>query len=128
MKLVPTYRLLFLVGLILMPLTLLQVMIAPAMVPAILLAVALGLVFIVDAYRSRGRLLDVRVILPEVIRISKDREADFKIQIENENLTIRRIRLGLSFPEEIYTPAVECKIELPEDSHSSSITLRKIPF
>jgi uncharacterized protein (DUF58 family) len=121
MKLVPTYRLLFFVGLIFLPLTLLMVMVSSIAVSTIFVAVAIIIAVAMDAYRSQGRLEGIRVMLPEVVRISKGREGNFNLQIENEKLKVRRLRLGLAFPEEIYTPAVELSIELPEDNHISSI-------
>jgi uncharacterized protein (DUF58 family) len=121
MKLVPTYRLLFFVGLIFLPLTLLIVMVTSIAVSTIFVAVAIIIAVAMDAYRSQGRLEGIRVMLPEVVRISKGREGNFNLQIENEKLKVRRLRLGLAFPEEIYTPAVELSIELPEDNHISSI-------
>lgn len=121
MKLVPTYRLLFFVGLIFLPLTLLVVVVSSIAVLIIVLALVIIIAAAMDAYRSQGRLEGIRVTLPEVVRISKGREGDFNLQIENQNLKVRRMRLGLAFPEEIYTPAVELRIELPEDNHISSI-------
>ena len=121
MKYVPTYRLLFFVGLIIVPFTLLLVVAASVIVPTIVLAAAIMVVAIMDAYRSRGRLQGIRVMLPEVVRISKGREGNFNLRIENEKPTVRRIRLGLAFPEEIYTPAVELSVELPQDNPISSI-------
>jgi uncharacterized protein (DUF58 family) len=121
MKLVPTYRLVFFVGLIILPFTLLLLVVDAVVVPAIVLAAAVFIVSIMDAYRSRGRLQGIRVKLPEVVRISKGRESNFNLQIENEKLAVRHIRLGLAFPEEIYSPAAELSVELPEDNPLSSI-------
>ncbi|MEE9495964.1 MAG: DUF58 domain-containing protein [Desulfobacterales bacterium] len=121
MKLVPTYRLLFFVGLIFLPFTLLVVVFSSIAAPTIVLALVIIIAVAMDAYRSQGRLEGIRVTLPEVVRISKGREGDFNLQIENQNLKVRRLRLGLAFPEEIYTPAVELRIELPQDNHISSI-------
>jgi uncharacterized protein (DUF58 family) len=121
MKYVPTYRLLFFVGLIIVPFTLLLVVVASVVVPTIVLAAAIMVVAIMDAYRSRGRLQGIRVLLPEVVRISKGRQGNFNLRIENEQPAVRRIRLGLAFPEEIYTPAVELSVELPQDNPISSI-------
>ncbi len=121
MKLVPTYRLLFFVGLIFLPFTLLVVVFSSIAAPTIVLALVIIIAVAMDAYRSQGRLEGIRVTLPEVVRISKGREGDFNLQIENQNLKVRRMRLGLAFPEEIYTPAVELRIELPQDNHISSI-------
>jgi uncharacterized protein (DUF58 family) len=120
-KLVPTYRLLFFVGLIILPFTLLLLVVDAVAVPTIVLAAAILVVAIMDVYRSRGRLEGIRIMLPEVVRISKGREGNFDLQIENEQLTVRCIRLGLAFPEEIYSPAVELSVELPEDNPLSSI-------
>ena len=121
MKLVPTYRLLFWVGLLFLPLTLLVVVASSIAAPTIVLALVIIIAVAMDAYRSQGRLAGIRVSLPEVVRISKGREGDFNLQIENHNLKVSRMRIGLAFPEEIYTPAVELRIELPEDNHISSI-------
>jgi uncharacterized protein (DUF58 family) len=121
MKLVPTYRLLLFVGLIVLPFTLLLLVVDAVVVPTILVAAAILAVVIIDAYRSRERLAGIRVMLPEVVRISKGRKGNFDLQIENEKLEVRRIRLGLAFPEEIYSPAAELSVELPEDNPLSSI-------
>ncbi len=121
MKLVPTYRLIYFVGLIFLPLTLLVVVVSSMAAPTIVLAVVIIIAVTMDAYRSQGSLKGIRVTLPEVVRISKGREGNFNLQIENQNLKVRHMRLGLAFPEEIFTPAVELRIELPGDNHTSSI-------
>jgi uncharacterized protein (DUF58 family) len=121
MKIVPTYRLLLFVGVIILPFTLLLLVVDAVIVPTIVLAVAVLVVALMDAFRSKGRLQGIRVVLPEVVRISKGRESNFNVQIENDKLVVRRIRLGLAFPEEIYSPAVEISVELPEDNPLSSI-------
>ena len=121
MKLVPTYRLLFFIGLIFLPLTLLVVVASSIAGPTIVLAVVIIIAVARDAYRSQGSLKGIRVTLPEVVRISKGKEGNFNLQIENPKLKVKRMRLGLAFPEEIFTPAVELRVELPEDNHTSSI-------
>lgn len=121
MKLVPTYRLLFLVGLIFLPLTLLMVVVSSIAVPTVVLAVVTLIAVAMDAYHSQARLAGICITLPKILRISKGREGCFNLQIENQNLKVRHIRLGLAFPEEIYTAAVELCIELPEDNPVSSV-------
>ena len=121
MKYVPTYRLIYLIGLIFLPLTLLVVVASSVAAPTIVLALVIIIAVVMDAYRSQGRLAGIRVSLPEVVRVSKGREGDFNLQIENLNLKVSRMRIGLAFPEEIDTPAVELPIELPEDNQISSI-------
>ncbi len=121
MKLIPTYRLLFWVGIILLPATLLTVAFASATIPTVALAVVVSFTAAVDAYRSMGRLKEVRVSLPEVVRISQGREGHFDLQIENRKMTIGRLRLGLALPEEIHTPAAEMTVALPENHPFSSV-------
>ena len=121
MKIVPTYRLIYFVGLIFLPLTLLVVVVSSIAMLTIFLALVIIIAVAMDAYRSQGRLAGIRISLPEVVRISKGRGGDFNLQIENPNLKVRRIRIGLAFPKEIDTPAVELPIELPQDNPISSI-------
>ena len=106
MKLVPAYRLIYFIGLIFLPLTLLVVVASSIAAPTIVLAVVIIIAVTRDAYRSQGSLKGIRVTLPEVVRISKGKEGNFNLQIENPKLKVKRMRLGLAFPEEIFTPAV----------------------
>jgi uncharacterized protein (DUF58 family) len=121
-KLVPTYRLLYLVGIIFLPATLLMVAVSSAIVPTLALAFAVTLTAATDAYRSRGRLKGVCIRLPEVVRISQGRAGNFDMQIENRKMTAGRLQLGLALPEEIHTPTAEMTVVLPEDHPSSSVT------
>jgi uncharacterized protein (DUF58 family) len=121
MKIVPTYRLLLMAGCVLLPSTLLVAVVAPMRIPALFLAGCLIAGTIADAYRSRGRLQGVHIVMPKVVRVSRGRQGNFNLQIENENQKIRRMRLGLAFPEEIDTPTVEQTVELPPNALSSAI-------
>ena len=121
MKIVPTYRLLLLIGFVLLPGTLLIAIVAPLTIPVILLAVGFVLTSIADAYRSRGRLQGIHVVLPEVVRLSRGRPGSFDVEIENENQKVKRIRLGLSLPPEIDTPTFELAVELPPDTPTSMV-------
>ena len=89
--------------------TLLVVVASSIAAPTIVLAVVIIIAVTMDAYRSQGSLKGIRVTLPEVVRISKGKEGNFNLQIENPKLKIKRMRLGLAFPEEIFTPAVELR-------------------
>ena len=121
MTLVPTYRLMLLAGFTLLPCTLLVVLLAPMGIPTILLSVCLIAGVTADACRSKGRLQGIQVMLPEVVRISRGREGRFDLHIENKNPNIKRMRLGLPFPEEIDTPSVELAVELPPDTQTSVV-------
>lgn len=121
MKIVPTYRLLLLVGFVLLPGTLLIAVVVPLTIPVILLAVGLLAGAIADAFRSRGRLQGIYVMLPEVVRLSRGRPGSFDVQIENENHKVSRMRLGLAFPEQIETPTIELTVELPPDTQTAMV-------
>jgi uncharacterized protein (DUF58 family) len=110
-----------LVGIVLLPGTLLIAIVQPLTIPVILLAAGLLAASIADAYRSPGRLRGIQVILPEVVRLSRGRPGSFDAQIENENRKVRHIRLGLAFPEQIDTPTFELAVEMPPDVQASMI-------
>jgi uncharacterized protein (DUF58 family) len=120
-KFVPTYRLLWFTGLIILPFTLLMLVVEAMIVPAIGLSAAILVVALIDVFRSRRRLEGISVMPPEVVRVSKGRESNFTLQIENNKRIVRHIRMGFAFPPEIYTPAVELNIAMQEDNPDSSI-------
>jgi uncharacterized protein (DUF58 family) len=109
------------VGIIFLPASVLTVAVASATVPTVALAVVVAFAAAADAYRSRRRLQDVRVSLPEVVRISQGREGHFDLQIENRKMTVGRLRLGLALPEEIDTPTAELTVALPQNHPFSSV-------
>jgi uncharacterized protein (DUF58 family) len=121
MKIVPTYRLLLLVGFVLLPGTFLFAIAESLTIAVILLAAGLVAASTTDACRSRGRLHGIQVMLPEVVRISRGRPGSFDVQIENESQKLRRLRLGLAFPEQIDTPTIELAVELPPDTQTAMV-------
>ena len=112
-RLVPENRLLFTVGIVVLPLTLLMAVVPGVAAGVVIIAAALSLVVVVDAFRAPRRLKGIRVALPEVVRLSKHRQGDFAVRIENEGTQRRRIRIGLAFPAEIETPAQDIITVLP---------------
>jgi uncharacterized protein (DUF58 family) len=109
------------VGFIFLPGSILLAVVPVMVAPTIALAAAMMMAFVMDAVVSRQRLEGIRVMPPEVVRISHGREGTFGLRIENEKLTVRRLRIGLAFPEEIYAPTFELTVELPTDNPFSSI-------
>lgn len=117
---VPKFRLLFWVGAVVLPFgTLITVVPSAAFVPAVLIAI-LFVLAITDAAFALGRLKGIRVELPQVVRLSKDREGKIELRIHNETMKIRQVRVGLAFPEGIYSPQWEMTADLPKESQSSS--------
>jgi uncharacterized protein (DUF58 family) len=92
------------------------------MIPTVVLVVVFAGTVAADAYRSRGRLQQVRIRLPEVVRLSQGREGRLEIQIENRKMIVGRLRLGLALPEAIDTPTAEMMVALPQNNPFSSVS------
>ena len=119
MKFVPTNKLLFWFGIVFLPVSIVVALVPAAIGPGLGLAILLVMVAIVDAVISRNRLVGIRVSMPEVVRLSVGREGDLTLSIENEDLIVKRLRLGLAFPREIYSPHHDRVSNLPEETPSS---------
>jgi len=76
---------------------------------------------VLDAVVSRKGLTGIRVTLPEVVRLSVGREGELTLSIENEDIKVKRLRLGLAFPREIYSPHHDRVTDLPEETSGSNM-------
>jgi len=119
MKFVPTNKLLFWFGIVFLPVSIVVAMVPGATGAGIVLAVGVVFLAVVDAVASRKRLAGIRVTLPEVVRLSVGREGELTLSIENEDIKVKRLRLGLAFPREIYSPHHDCVIDLQEETAGS---------
>ena len=54
-----------------------------------------------DALLARSRVAGIRVELPELVRLQKDRASHIEVRIHNDPQTARPVRIGLTFPDEI---------------------------
>ncbi len=122
MKFVPTSKLLFWFGIVFLPVSVLIALVPAATAPGLALAIGLVMVAIADAAISRNRLAGIHITLPEVVRLSVGREGDLTLSIENEALTVKRLRLGLAFPREIYSPHHDRVTNLPTEIPNSILT------
>jgi uncharacterized protein (DUF58 family) len=73
----------------------------------------LGFLVIFDAVTARGGLGGVRVILPEVVRLQKDRLGTVEVRIQNDAQDARRLRIGFAFPREIKPASEDREALLP---------------
>jgi len=121
MTLVPTNKLLFCFGIVLLPASILIALVPAAASVGIGLSVGLALFAVIDAAVSRNRLGGIRVTMPEVVRLSVGREGELPLSIENEDISVKRLRLGLAFPREIYSPHHDRVTDLPEETSGSTI-------
>ncbi len=121
MRFVPRFRLLAWSAVVFLPLSLVPALVAD-LAPLALAAsaVLIGLAGL-DAFASKDRLAGIRVDLPAVVRLARGRQGDVIIRIENQDIRLTRIRLGLGFPREILSEFSELDTVLPSESPSSSV-------
>ena len=87
----------------------------PGALPVSLLFIG-GLVAAVafDAAVAPRGLAGIRVVLPEVVRLQKDREGQIEVRIQNGSLAARPLRFGFALPRELASPAEDRVTTLPE--------------
>lgn len=119
---VPRSRLLVWVGLIVLPFATLGAVESSAFVISAAVIGALLFVVLLDAALAFGRLDGLSVELPEVSRLSKDRDIALEVRVRNERQTAREIRLALEFPRAIQSANDEMQVALPAGSEWSRFT------
>jgi uncharacterized protein (DUF58 family) len=113
---VPSSRLLWWVGLAVVPLATLGGILTDS---AALAIGVVGLLFALaglDAIRGLGVLDGLRVELPPVTRFSKDREGGVELLVHNESRRGRELRFGLPLPREFESPHEDLTARMPEGS------------
>ncbi len=100
---VPRTRLLFWTGIIALPFALIAVVEPAALNVAFAAIAGLAVVTLIDAALSIGRLRGIGFDIPDVVRLTKDREGEVPIVIHNDSSREHRLRVGLAFPREIVT-------------------------
>jgi uncharacterized protein (DUF58 family) len=92
-----------------------------------LVLMAFAVVAIADAVASKKRLRNLRVSLPEVVRLTKGRPGAIEIRFENPGLRSIRLRVGLPLPREIISSQAEIFLTLPAETVNSRIALDCVP-
>ena len=110
---VPRTRLLLWLSLIVLPFAAVAATLPAAAGIAALFIGGLAFLVIYDALVARGRLVGVRVHLPEVVRLQKDRPGTVEVRIQNDAQDARTLRVGLAFPREITTDSDDRTTLLP---------------
>ena len=100
---VPRTRLLFWTGAIGLPFAFIAVVEPTALGFAFVAIAGLAVVTLIDAAMSYGRLRGIAFELPDIVRLTKDREGEVPITIHNESAREHELRVGLAFPREILT-------------------------
>jgi uncharacterized protein (DUF58 family) len=118
---VPRTRLLFWTAVIILPFAFLAAVSPAAFGASMLFIGGLLVVAIVDAVGARKNLGGIRIELPAVTRMSKDREAKLELRIRNEQQRQRQLRVGLPWPREIKAESTELDAMLPAQSEWSRL-------
>src|SRR5205807_2689250 len=125
---VPRNRLLFWCAVAVLPFSVLGALEPNAAVISLLVISVLVSLAVVDAIRARTALAGISIVLPEVARMSKDREAKLEVRIRNERQNPRTLRLALALPREIQSPQEEALVALPGNSEWSRLTWSCLPI
>jgi len=118
----PRSRLLWALGFALIPFAGLgatspQIVVASGILIAALFAGAL-----LDAVLGYGSLDGIKVKIPEVIYLLKDRQGTIDLRIINETMKPMKVQLGLPLPPGIHSPDTVRRLVLPAGSETSSLS------
>jgi uncharacterized protein (DUF58 family) len=111
---IPSSRMIWVVAVVGFPAATLAALSPEARVVALVCLVVVAAVILIDA-SMRSRALDgVRVELPELVRIFKDRAAEIRVRVHSGSA--RRVRIGVVVPDGIHAEAEETDVELPAET------------
>ncbi|MFH2047673.1 MAG: DUF58 domain-containing protein [Pseudomonadota bacterium] len=122
MNLIPTSRLLFLFAVICIPFTILASVISSATILSYAIIIVFVLAAVVDAIFS-VRLFDgIRIECNELVRMSVGRSSAIKIIIKNDAAQNGPIRLGLLFPDQLFSENQDIFFNLSSKEINSALT------
>ena len=124
---VPNSRLLLWFALVVVPFALLGAVEPGALIISLVCIGGFCLIAMGDAVIARSVLKGVSVELPEVVRLSKDREAKVELRIRNERQQRKQLRLALAFPRAIDSVQEDVRVELPPASEWSRLAWPCVP-
>jgi uncharacterized protein (DUF58 family) len=119
---VPRTRLLFWTGLIGLPFAFIAVVEPAALGFAFAAIAGLAVITFIDAAMSYGRLRGIAFDLPDVIRLTKDREGEVPITIHNESAREHELRVGIAFPREILTERPDISTMAPAGATAARVS------
>jgi uncharacterized protein (DUF58 family) len=118
---VPRSRLLFWVAAVVLPFTLLMAIEPGATAVSAGVVLLLFAAAMVDLFGARTALAGIRIELPDVTRMAKNREGRLDVLIQNDSRNPRRLRLALGLPPEIPAAAEEVDVVLPGETEWSRL-------
>ena len=124
---VPQNRLLLWFALLVVPFMLLGAIEPAAVIISASCITAFALMVGTDGLMGRAGLDGISVTLPEVVRVSKDREAKLELRLRNESQKRKRLRLALALPRAMESKQEDLQAELPEGSEWSRLSWPFVP-
>jgi len=124
---VPQNRLLLWFALVVVPFALLGAIEPAATVVSLVCLGGFFLVVLGDAGLAASGLKGISVTLPEVVRLSKDRETELELHLRNEHQRRKQLRLALAFPPAIESGQEDVWVELPEAGEWSRLAWPCVP-
>ncbi len=110
---VPETRLLVWAGAALLPMAATASPIPGVALPGLVLSLALLAIASIDALRARRALEGITVLLPDVVRLAKDRAGRIDVRIRSAREQPCRLRLGLPLPAAVESPQEDTVAVLP---------------
>ncbi|MBI3882216.1 MAG: DUF58 domain-containing protein [Verrucomicrobia bacterium] len=123
----PSSRLLTWTALLVVPFATIAGLLSDSVTLAVGMVLLFLLLALLDAVLGLGALNGIRVELPKVIRLSKDRAGELALLIHNEPQTERRVRLGLALPRELASPQEDLLVQLPPRAALARVTWPATP-
>jgi uncharacterized protein (DUF58 family) len=124
---VPRTKLLLWISLIVLPFATVGATVPGALMISALFIGGLCAAAVADAFLARGQLAGIRVQLPDVVRLQKDRPGVLEIRIHNDTLASRTLRIGFAFPREIVSDADDRTTVLPGKAAISRLDWTVVP-
>lgn len=124
---IPRTRLIVWIALVVLPFAAVGATLPGAWPIAAVLIGGLAALAIFDALIAPRALAGIRVVLPELVRLQKDRQGSIEVRVENPATTGRPLRLGLGLPAEITSPASERITQLPAGAVLSRLEWPVVP-
>jgi uncharacterized protein (DUF58 family) len=125
---VPRDRLLFWFAVVALPSSVIGAVYPAALAVSLSLIGGLILLVLADVALARGTFADIRLELPPVIRMSRERDATLDLRIYNKGGKTRTLRLALQMPRELQSTSDELLATLPAQSEWSRVVWRCRPL
>lgn len=116
---IPSARLIWIVALVGFPAATLAALSPEARIAAAICLAVVAIVIVGDALLRDRALNGIRVELPPLVRMFKDRSSDIRVRVHNASKTARRIRVGMVIPDGLAAESEEQDVDLPAGAEAS---------